>query len=111
MGLLRGTVLSAISALFLATAAPAQEGEGSLDVPSSLYAGAEITISYSNPEQAGLVIAVQASDGSGEGDVILIELDEDGEGYGLWEVSDEWEFAHFSAPGAQMESRWISLPN
>ena len=107
MRILRGSVLCAFSALYLATAAPAQ---GSLEVPyASLEPGTEITISYSNPEQAGGVIAVEIGDGVEESDYILIELDEDGEGYGSWEVSEEWDLVHFNAPDADLVSRWILL--
>ena len=103
MASLRGFVLGAISALYLATAAPAQEGgERALEVPGGiLSAGIEVTISYSNSELAGEVIAIEISDGSEGSEFILIELDEDGEGENTWEVPEDWELAYFNAPDAE----------
>lgn len=108
MGLLRGSVLCAISALFLATAAPAQEGEGSLQVPGILYAGTSVTISYSNPEFEGQIIALAIRESSYEDpEYVLIELNEDGEGQNSWDVPKEWDQAIFNAQGVEQISRMI----
>ncbi len=106
MGLLRGSVFCAISALLLATSAPAQEGgEGEIQV-GSLVAGDDARITYSNPDMAGALVLVEIYSGE-ESEYILIELDEDGEGESIWSVPEEWDYALFNAPDSEDVGRWI----
>ena len=93
---IRDAVLSAVCAMSLAVAAPAQ---GSLEVGDRvLPAGGDIEITYSNPGMAGQLAVVRIQSGAGDEAVVLIQLNGNGSGGNSWSVPYEWDIAFFLAP-------------
>lgn len=86
-------------------------GQGTLGVePGVLTAGGEATITYSNPTRAGESVKVLIDDGGlleTQYDSVTIQLDEQGNGKGKWDVPLGWTSAYFNAPEASTIRRAI----
>ena len=92
--------LSAIGALVLAAAAPAQKLEVG---PDALTAGGEASVGYEDPSKAGETVLVEIDNGDPSNllyDNVLVYLDGNGKGSATWDVPEGgWDLANFMAPG------------
>jgi hypothetical protein len=110
---MRSVLVAFATVLTLAAAVPAQS-DNSFSVSENLMAGGTATVSYSDPNLAGMTIIVEIDNGSQANpqfDYVTITLDANGVGSENWNVPDSgWRSATFNAPEAPAQSRAIGKP-